>query len=724
MVSYNILADYLAREHRNLYFHVPDHIMDWEWRKKRLLWEFGLWSPDIMCLQEVDRFQDLEEELALQGYAGIWKMRTGNAVDGCAIFWRTNRFQLRHEEHIEFSKLGLRDNVAQICLLESRIQLPAENPSISLPESSVQSSGVNQVLICNIHVLYNPKRGEIKLGQVRVLLERAYAVSKIWNNAPVIICGDFNCTPKSPMYNFISEQKLFLSGVARNQVSGQYSSNMYASQSYVGSGLYRGPQSVYRPPGAQSFEDGSCCKETDDHFKPLNDTEDVDEDSCSDTTISTKYSLVEPSAKESGNNINEQSESFVSTGYIQTDEVSPYPDGLQQNHGRNISPFDHSLSSMPVESHLNTEVHNESIHSIDLDVSFKDLGLSQNFQDSSAENMNRSKPDEASDAPAMDKELHCYDHISKEDMSSSQPSYIGSILESQSDMLLEKASSTEGYFENKNLDDCGANVTSFKTDSGASSADVEMSTLKSMEIMANFSQEEMTGTGVSCQNTCTILPDSSASDNSLHGVGRTRMEDACTDGDHGHTYSGTDNAQENRTRLEDDRAGMGYTINDLCDSENSDPNFLKELLGTEDASAYSEETASPSYHIQTDSPRERPSYDPYVWTPMEIEIASGDAGQTFIEHSINLRSAYADVEDYAGTKDSSREPLVTSYHRKFMGTVDYIWCSESLQTVKVLDTIPKHVLQRTPGFPTPKWGSDHLALACQFAFASRSKTVG
>ncbi|KAJ6847114.1 carbon catabolite repressor protein 4-like protein 6 [Iris pallida] len=357
---------------------------------------------------------------------------------------------------------------------------------------------------------------------------------------------------------------------------------------------------------------------------------------------------------------------------------------------------------MPVESHLNTE----------------------GFQDSSAKDMNRSKPDEASAAPAMDKELHCYDHISKEDMSSSQPSYVGSILESQSDMLLEKASSTEGYFENKNLDDCGSNVTSFKTDSGASSADVEMSTLKSMEIMADFFQEEMTGTGVSCQNTYTILPDSSASDNSIHGVGRTRMEDACTDGDNGHTYSGTNNAQENRTRLEDDRAGMGYTINDLCDSESSDPNFLKELLGTEDASAYSEETASPSYHIQTDSPREGPSYDPYVWTPMEIETASGDAGQTFIEHSIKLRSAYADVEDYAGTKDSSREPQVTSYHRKFMGTVDYIWCSESLQTVKVLDTIPKHVLQRTPGFPTPKWGSDHLALACQFAFASRSKTIG
>jgi len=32
--------------------------------------------------------------------------------------------------------------------------------------------------------------------QVRVLLERAQVVSKKWDNAPVVICGDFNCVPK------------------------------------------------------------------------------------------------------------------------------------------------------------------------------------------------------------------------------------------------------------------------------------------------------------------------------------------------------------------------------------------------------------------------------------------------------------------------------------------------------------------------------------------------
>lgn len=52
MLSYNILADYLANDHRSkLYYHIPHHMMDWQWRKRNLIFELGLWSPDIMCLQ-------------------------------------------------------------------------------------------------------------------------------------------------------------------------------------------------------------------------------------------------------------------------------------------------------------------------------------------------------------------------------------------------------------------------------------------------------------------------------------------------------------------------------------------------------------------------------------------------------------------------------------------------------------------------------------------------
>ncbi|XP_021976258.1 carbon catabolite repressor protein 4 homolog 6 [Helianthus annuus] len=62
---------------------------------------------------------------------------------------------------------------------------------------------------------------------VRILLERAYATSKLWDNAPVVLSGDFNSTPKSSLYNFISEQKLNMSELPRDKISGQYSAEIY-----------------------------------------------------------------------------------------------------------------------------------------------------------------------------------------------------------------------------------------------------------------------------------------------------------------------------------------------------------------------------------------------------------------------------------------------------------------------------------------------------------------
>lgn len=52
VLSYNLLADYLAINHRSkLYFHIPHYMLEWKWRKKSIIFELGLWSADIMCLQ-------------------------------------------------------------------------------------------------------------------------------------------------------------------------------------------------------------------------------------------------------------------------------------------------------------------------------------------------------------------------------------------------------------------------------------------------------------------------------------------------------------------------------------------------------------------------------------------------------------------------------------------------------------------------------------------------
>lgn len=52
IVSYNILADRNVWNHRSeLYWHVPPFLLDWDARKRKLVRELGLWSPDIICFQ-------------------------------------------------------------------------------------------------------------------------------------------------------------------------------------------------------------------------------------------------------------------------------------------------------------------------------------------------------------------------------------------------------------------------------------------------------------------------------------------------------------------------------------------------------------------------------------------------------------------------------------------------------------------------------------------------
>ncbi|KAG6409651.1 hypothetical protein SASPL_127693 [Salvia splendens] len=528
VLSYNILADYLAADHRHkLYFHVPGYIMDWNWRMKNIIFELGLWSADILCFQEVDRFQDIEVELNQRGYNGIWKMRTGNPVDGCAIFWRASRFKMIFEESFEYRRFGLRDNVAQICVFES-----LSGSGIS----SGASASSNRVVVCNIHVLFNPNRGDIKLGQIRVLLERANAVSKLWNDAPIVICGDFNCTPKSPMYNFIKDKELDLSKVARDKVSGQVSAE------------------INRP--APAYPD----------FRA------------------------------------ERAATFIQAPAVDSKRVE------QQDLPLNAQEFPRTnLSSSPPSARSHFQPGSPIVAETDSCSTVED------------------RRQQINDLPNHDAVEIC----AIEGMSS--PSIPHNILN-------QSVSKVEGGIESPILCDKGTD---------------EISMLESSNDLS-----------------ITLNINSDSSDN--EGPSNNSVNDS--------------------------------TQKVFEDSES----FLCEL--------HSKDGSSPSQKQENVFGTENFRFSPSDWTPAEIELATGSADCKVMEHPLKLTSAYTEVESCSELRDSSGEPYVTSYHKLFSGTVDYIWHSQGLETVKVLAPIPKHVMHQSRGFPTKKWGSDHIALVSEFVF--------
>ncbi|CAL0313849.1 unnamed protein product [Lupinus luteus] len=205
VASYNILADRNAKQHSDLYLNVPSRYISWDRRKTLISNELFGWDPDILCLQEVDKYVELSDILVKAGYTGTYKRRTGDTADGCAMFWKADKFRLLEEEGIQFKDFGLCDNVAQLLVFE------------------MCESESRRVIVGNIHVLYNPNRGEVKLGQIRFLLSRAGALSEKWGSAPIVLAGDFNITPQSGIYKFLSSSELNILLYERKELSGQKS---------------------------------------------------------------------------------------------------------------------------------------------------------------------------------------------------------------------------------------------------------------------------------------------------------------------------------------------------------------------------------------------------------------------------------------------------------------------------------------------------------------------
>ncbi|XP_009992270.1 PREDICTED: protein angel homolog 1 [Chaetura pelagica] len=218
VMSYNILAQDLVEQGLDLYLHCHPDILSWNYRLPNLLQEIQHWDPDVLCLQEVQEnhyWEQLEPTFKEMGFACVYKRRTGTKTDGCAVCYKHSRFQLISLSPIEYFRPGLdvlnRDNVGLVLLLQPL-----------LPEG-LELKAVSPLCVANTHVLFNPRRGDIKLAQMALLLAEIDKMAKTTDGSycPVILCGDLNSVPDSPLYKFIRNGELSYHGMPAWKVSGQ-----------------------------------------------------------------------------------------------------------------------------------------------------------------------------------------------------------------------------------------------------------------------------------------------------------------------------------------------------------------------------------------------------------------------------------------------------------------------------------------------------------------------
>ncbi|NWV05484.1 ANGE1 protein, partial [Ptilonorhynchus violaceus] len=227
VMSYNILAQDLVEQGLDLYVHCHPDILNWNYRLPNLLQEIQHWDPDVLCLQEVQEnhyWEQLEPTFKEMGFACFYKRRTGTKTDGCAVCYKHSRFQLISLSPIEYFRPGLdvlnRDNVGLVLLLQP-----------VLPEG-LGLKAVSPLCVANTHVLFNPRRGDIKLAQVALLLAEIDKIARTTEGSyyPVILCGDLNSVPDSPLYKFIRNGELSYHGMPAWKVSGQedFSQQLYS----------------------------------------------------------------------------------------------------------------------------------------------------------------------------------------------------------------------------------------------------------------------------------------------------------------------------------------------------------------------------------------------------------------------------------------------------------------------------------------------------------------
>lgn len=215
-MSYNILSQELLQDNPYLYRHCPPDVLPWDRRLPNLLAEIERLDADVLCLQEVqeDHYEaQIRPALQALGYQCEYKKRTGSKPDGCAVVFKASRLSLLSSNPVEYFRRGDalldRDNVGLVLLLR--------------PNGAGPSDPSAFICVANTHLLYNPRRGDIKLAQLAILLAEISRLSRLPDGStnPVLLCGDFNSTPWSPLYGFLTTGVLEYGGMPTGMVSGQ-----------------------------------------------------------------------------------------------------------------------------------------------------------------------------------------------------------------------------------------------------------------------------------------------------------------------------------------------------------------------------------------------------------------------------------------------------------------------------------------------------------------------
>jgi len=246
ILSFNVLAEAYLTPRSHPCLPLPYASVAFDRNKRRPLLMKTLQrlgdSYDIMCLQEVDLYEEMVE--ALPEFDSCHSKIEGR-TDRCVIFWRKSSYKLVEHQIVEFDELaniGQGSNHKQIierledgCIEqpenssgEDEVKVRPTQSGSSVALSGMLSSFVRRNTACiaileqidteqkfataSAHLYWNPGYEYVKLVQAKYLVEKLHQIALEHSptqsgidRIPVLLCGDFNSTPGSAVHQFLSE---------------------------------------------------------------------------------------------------------------------------------------------------------------------------------------------------------------------------------------------------------------------------------------------------------------------------------------------------------------------------------------------------------------------------------------------------------------------------------------------------------------------------------------
>ncbi|KAI0983782.1 hypothetical protein GJ496_003485 [Pomphorhynchus laevis] len=192
IVSYNVLSQKILERTKHLYNGIHPVWLAWTTRRNLIFSTILQTKGDIICLQEVEEDDYYQEMLPLfeaYGYRGLYKRGTLDKTDGCAVLYKNSFLNLVEWNTVEMYRpnqcpLLNRNNIAIIARFAFEHKLK------------------QTFVVSTTHLLYNPKRCDVRLAQLQLLLSEIARFSPD-SQESIILCGDFNFEPDSDLYDFI-----------------------------------------------------------------------------------------------------------------------------------------------------------------------------------------------------------------------------------------------------------------------------------------------------------------------------------------------------------------------------------------------------------------------------------------------------------------------------------------------------------------------------------------